>query len=132
MRKISTYPMLFTNCQNSVGKCFLDGGGKFSPPGQGRTLTSLVQIGLNEQNNKIVANSPENRRLKATTDALFREKLPFFGKKVPFFGKKVPFFKKKCPPFGKVPLFRKKSPFLAKKRTFQEKLPFSVKSVRLR
>ena len=30
--KIRTYPMLFTDCQNSVGKYFLDGGGgNFAP-----------------------------------------------------------------------------------------------------
>ena len=30
--KIRTYPLLFTDCQNSVGKYFLDGGGFCPPP----------------------------------------------------------------------------------------------------
>ena len=30
--KIVTNPMLFTDCQNSVGKYFFDGGGNFAPP----------------------------------------------------------------------------------------------------
>ena len=30
--KIRTYPLLFTDCQNSVGKYFLDGGGRAIPP----------------------------------------------------------------------------------------------------
>ena len=30
--KIRTYPMLFTDCRNSVGKYFLDGEGNFALP----------------------------------------------------------------------------------------------------
>ena len=60
--------MRFSDCQNSVGKYFLDGGGgRDLAPGQGRTLRPPVQIGLNESLIKLNNNKKKSKNYSKIT-----------------------------------------------------------------